>query len=133
MARVPRIFTALAALLAASSATPTAPSGPLAVRARAAAAQSSPIPTIMPEDTILDPTNKGTLRPEGKALQKKGDVFYSMNLPNFNSKIHLPEHVNPNEPISLFAMYYTLKIMDLMVEKTNEHIRKPKDESKPYA
>ena len=47
----------------------------------------------MPEDTIFDLTNKGTFRPKGKPLQKNGDVFYFMNLPNFNNKIHLLEHV----------------------------------------
>jgi hypothetical protein len=39
--------------------------------------------TTMPKDTIYDPTDKGTLRPNSPPLRTKGDVFIPMNLPNF--------------------------------------------------
>jgi hypothetical protein len=35
----------------------------------------------MPEDTVFDSTNKGTLRPNKDALYKKGDVFKPIKLP----------------------------------------------------
>jgi len=34
----------------------------------------------MPEDTVFDPTNKGTLRPNAKPLRKKGDTYYPIDL-----------------------------------------------------
>jgi hypothetical protein len=37
----------------------------------------------MPEDTVFDYTDKGTLRPNAKSLQKKGDTFQPMQLPDF--------------------------------------------------
>ena len=87
----------------------------------------------MPEETIFDPTDKGTLRPNAKPLRKKGDAFFPMNLPDFSWEITLPEEVSIDDPITLFTMYYPPKIIDLIVEKTNQHIRKPEDESCPYA
>ena len=78
----------------------------------------------MPEETIFDPTDKGTLRPNAKPLQKKGDTFQPMKLPDFSWEIILPEHVSPDDPITLFTIYYTPEIMDLIVEKTNGHLRK---------
>jgi hypothetical protein len=47
----------------------------------------------MPEDTIFDPTDKGTLCPNAKPLQTKRDAFYPMNLPDFGWEITLPEEV----------------------------------------
>jgi hypothetical protein len=40
--------------------------------------------TTMPEETIFDPTDKGTLRPNAKPLRVKGDAFYPMKLPDFS-------------------------------------------------
>jgi hypothetical protein len=37
----------------------------------------------MLEDTVFNPTNKGTLCPNTKPLQIKGNVFYLINLPDF--------------------------------------------------
>jgi hypothetical protein len=71
----------------------------------------------MPEETVFDPTDKGTLRPNTKLLRKKGAAFYLVQLPYFDSKIILPEHTSPDNPITLFTLYYTPEIMDLTVEK----------------
>jgi hypothetical protein len=87
----------------------------------------------MPDDTIFDPTDKGTLRPNEDPLHKKGDAFKPMQLPDFNWEIHLPDDAFPDDPITLFTMYYTTEIIDLIVEKTNNYVRKPEDESCPYA
>jgi len=37
----------------------------------------------MPEDTVFDSTDKGTLRPNENPLRKKGDTFKPMQLPDF--------------------------------------------------
>lgn len=76
----------------------------------------------MPEATISDPTDKGTLRPNAKALPEKGDVFIPMKLPDFNHQIRLPPHADPNDPISLFSLYYTLEIIDWMTGCTNSYV-----------
>jgi hypothetical protein len=75
----------------------------------------------MPEKTIFDPTDKGTLRHNAKPLCKKGDAFYLMKLPDFTWEITLPEDISPDDPIILFIMYYMPEIMDLIVEKTNDY------------
>jgi len=87
----------------------------------------------MPEDTVFDPTDKGTLRPNAKPLQSKGDAFYPINLPNFGWEITLPEDVSADDPITLFTMYYPPKIIDIIVKKTNEYQQKPQDKSRPRA
>ena len=79
----------------------------------------------MPEDTVFDPTDKGTLRPNAKPLQSKGDAFYPINLPDFGWEITLLEDVFVDDPITLFTMYYPPKIIDIIVERTNEYRRKP--------
>ena len=75
----------------------------------------------MPEDTVFDSTDKGTLRPNAKPLLKKGDAFKPMGLPNFGWEINLPNDVSPDDPITLFTMYYTPEIINLIVEKTNKY------------
>jgi hypothetical protein len=74
-----------------------------------------------PKDTVFNSTNKGTLRPDAKPLRVKGDAFYSMKLPDFGWEITLLENTSPDDPITLFAMYYMPKIIDIIVEKTNEY------------
>ena len=87
----------------------------------------------MPEDTVFDSTDKGTLRPNAKPIRKKGNAFKPMQLPNWDWQITLPENASPDDPITLFTMYYTPGIIDLIVKKTNEYARKPQDDSSPYA
>jgi hypothetical protein len=73
----------------------------------------------MPEETVFNPTHKGTLRPNAKPLRKKGNTFQPMKLPDYFSwEIALQEHVSPDDPITLFTLYYTPEIMDIIVEKT---------------
>jgi nitric oxide reductase large subunit len=55
-----------------------------------------------------------------------------MQLPQFGWEITLPEDVSPDNPITLFTIYYTPEIIDLIVEKTNGYMRKPQDKSCPY-
>jgi hypothetical protein len=53
----------------------------------------------MPEDTVFDSTDKGTLRPDEDPLRTKGDAFKPMQLPNWDLEIILPENVSPDDPI----------------------------------
>jgi Transposase IS4 len=87
----------------------------------------------MPDHTVFDPTDKGTLRPNEDPLRKQGESFKPMQLPNWGWEINLPDNVSPDDPITLFTMYYSPEIIDLIVESTNNYMRKPRDESRPYA
>jgi hypothetical protein len=87
----------------------------------------------MPEDTVFDSTNKGTLRPNEDPLRTKGEAFKPMQLPNWGWEIMLPENVSPDDPITLFTLYYTPEIIELIVKKTNEYQREPQDDSCPRA
>ena len=87
----------------------------------------------MPESTEYDPTDKGTLRPNAKPLRKAGDYFEPLQLPDWDWKIHLPEDASPDDLISLFSIYYTPEIINMIVDKTNEHTRQPADDSSLYA
>jgi hypothetical protein len=87
----------------------------------------------MPDATVFNSTNKGTLRPNKDPLRKQGSAFKPMQLLPFGWEITLPEDVSPDNPITLFTMYYTPEIIDLIVEKTNTYLRKPQDDSTPYA
>ena len=87
----------------------------------------------MPEDTVFDSTDKGTLWPNEDPLRNKGDAFKPMELPNQGWEITLPDDVSPDNPITLFTMYYTPEIIDLIVKKTNNYLREPQDDSCPRA
>jgi hypothetical protein len=87
----------------------------------------------MPNLTVFDSTDKGTLRPDEEPLESTGDKFVPMKLPHFDWEIHLPEDVSPDDPITLFTMYYTPKIMDMIVENTNNYARKSRNELAPRA
>ena len=86
----------------------------------------------MPESTKNDPTDRGTKRPNAPPLSKKGKVFKPIDLPDFSFDIDLPDDVSPDDPISLFEIYYTPEIIDKIVQHTNQYERTPKDPSKPY-
>ena len=81
----------------------------------------------MPEDTCFDPTDKGTLRPKVKPIRTKGESFEPMKLPNWGWEITLPENASPDDPITLFTLYYTPEIIDLIVQRTNNLEREAKD------
>jgi hypothetical protein len=75
----------------------------------------------MPKDTMYNSTNKGTLRPSKDVLQTQGGAFKPMKLPHWDWEIILPENACANDPITLFTLYYTLEIINLIVEKTNKY------------
>jgi hypothetical protein len=86
----------------------------------------------MPELTVFDSTDKGTLRPDEEPLESTGDEFVPMKLPYFGWEIHLLENTSPDDPITLFTMYYTPEIIDMIAENTNNYARRPKNESLAY-
>ena len=86
----------------------------------------------MPELTVFDSTDKGTLRPDKEPLESQGDEFVPMKLPHFDWEIHLPENVSLDDPITLFTMYYTIKIINMIVKNTNNYARRSRNESLPY-
>ena len=85
----------------------------------------------MPESTEYDPTDRGTLRPNAKPLIKRGTEFKPMILPDFDYEIELPEDTSPDDPITLFTMYYTLEMIDIIVRNTNSYIPEPEDSECP--
>ena len=86
----------------------------------------------MPELTVFDSTDKGTLRPDEEPLESTGDKFVPIKLPNFGWEIHLPENTSPDNPITLFTIYYTPEIMNMIVEYTNSYARRPRNKSLAY-
>ena len=87
----------------------------------------------MPDATVFDSTNKGTLRPNEDPLRKQGSAFKPMQLSQFGWEITLLDNISSDNPITLFTIYYILEIINLIVEKTNSHLREPQDNSCPHA
>ncbi len=75
----------------------------------------------MLELIIFDSTNRGTLRPDDEPLESTGDKFVPVKLPHLRWEIYLPENTSPNDPITLFTIYYTPEMMDMIVESTNNY------------
>jgi hypothetical protein len=69
----------------------------------------------MSEDTVADLTDQGTQRPNASLLQSKKDKFILINCPDFEFKITLLINVSTDNPITLFILYYTLKIIKSIV------------------
>ena len=76
----------------------------------------------MLEDIKSNLTDKGTLYFNAELMRTKQDAFYPIKLALFSQEIILLKHVSPDNLITLFIMYYTLEIIDIIVEKTNEHM-----------
>jgi hypothetical protein len=69
----------------------------------------------MLEDTVPDPTDQGTQRLNAPPLQEKEDKFIPLECPDFEAEITLFIDVSPDDPITLFTLYYTLEIIDQIV------------------
>jgi hypothetical protein len=69
----------------------------------------------MLEGTVPDFTDQGTQRPNAPPLQSKGDKFIPMDCPDFEFKITLLIDVSADNLITLFTLYYTLKIIESIV------------------
>ena len=77
----------------------------------------------MPKDTIEDPTNNGTLRPNKKPISKVGSGFEPINIENRDIEITLPKGVDIERLFSLFELYYIDSIIDLIVDAINYYNR----------
>jgi hypothetical protein len=80
----------------------------------------------MPKDTIFNSIDKCTSRPNAKPLRAKGDVFKPMKLLNFAWEITLLKNTSPDDPITLFTMYYTPEIINIILKKANNYLYKEK-------
>ena len=54
-----------------------------------------------------------------------------MILPDFNYKIQLSEDASPDDSITLFTIYYTPEMIDIIVQNTNSYIQKSEDPECP--
>jgi hypothetical protein len=70
-------------------------------------------------DVQPDPTDTGTLRPKRKPLQKTGDNFIPMDVPDFLSKVMLPPGIAPLDALGIFELFLPDPILDIIVENTN--------------
>jgi hypothetical protein len=73
----------------------------------------------MLKETVFDLIDKRTLRPNAKPLWKKGDMFYYINLPDFSWEITFLKEAFADDLITLFIIYYSFEIIDLIIKKTN--------------
>jgi hypothetical protein len=87
----------------------------------------------MLENTVPDPTDQRTQRLNAPPLQKKGDKFISLECPDFEAKITLLIDVSPDNPITLFTLYYTPEIIDQIVRHTNNAPQTAQDPTRPHA
>ena len=85
----------------------------------------------MIEGTEPDPTDRGTQRPNVAPLQEKGTKFIPFECPDFEFEITLPTDTSPDDPITLFTLYYTPEIIQSIAYHTNNVRREAQDPSKP--
>ena len=87
----------------------------------------------MLEGTEPDPTDRRTQRLITKPLRKKGDKFISLECPDFEFEITLLTDTSPDDPITLFTLYYNSEIIESIVCHANNVQRKAQDPSKSNA
>lgn len=66
-----------------------------------------------------DPTDIGALRLKRKPLQKAGNKFIPMDIPEFLSYVILPSRVTPLDALGIFSLFVPDRILDIIVESTN--------------
>jgi hypothetical protein len=69
----------------------------------------------MLEGTVPDLTDQGTQRLNASLLQSKRDKFIFIDCPDFEFKITFFINVFADNLITLFILYYTFKIIELIV------------------
>jgi hypothetical protein len=75
----------------------------------------------MPKDVINNLTDRGTKRPNAKLIITTAHKFFLIYLPDFDFKITFFNNVSSDDLISLFTMYYTLEIVEQIVQYTNNY------------
>jgi hypothetical protein len=69
----------------------------------------------MRENIENDLINSATKRPNSPLFQKSGSYFIPMELDDFGYEITLPDYISPDDPISLFTLYYTPELVKKIV------------------
>jgi hypothetical protein len=87
----------------------------------------------MPETTETNPIDPGTRQPKAQPLTAKGDHFKPMKLLDFSPEIYLLDYISPEDPISLFIMYYPPAIIEYIVQITNLNPQEPRNPEYPHA
>ena len=65
----------------------------------------------MPEDIKYNLIDKRTLRPKAPLIINRGSYYEPMEISDLEVEICLLEHVSPNDPITIFTLYYSLEII----------------------
>jgi hypothetical protein len=74
-------------------------------------------------EVVADPTDDGTLRPN-IAPEPTGGYFEPLFCPKFPSQRTLPPHVETNSPFAIWSLFFTPKIMEMIVNATNIRARR---------
>jgi hypothetical protein len=69
-------------------------------------------------DIQSDPTDTGTLRPKRKPLQKTGDAFVPISVPEFSSKVMLLLGITSLNALGIFELFRPNPILDIIIETT---------------
>ena len=85
----------------------------------------------MPAHVQNDPTDPATKRPDSPLLESVGSEFIRVEIDEFGYVIQLPESSSPDDPISIFDLYYSPEIVDQIVRYINQFVREPQVPGKP--
>ena len=77
-----------------------------------------------------DPIDPATKRPNSPPLESVGSEFIPVKIDDFEYTIQLPEDVSCDDPISIFDLYYSPRIIDQLVQYINQFVREPEDPGK---
>ena len=72
-----------------------------------------------------DPTDPTTKRLDSPPLERAGSEFNRVQINQFGYTIQLPESSSPDDPITIFDLYYSPEIIDKLVLYINQFVRKP--------
>lgn len=73
------------------------------------------------KETIADPTDPGTLRPDLPPATKIGTKFEPMDHPSFAPKIDLPSYVLPGDAFALWSQFFSREQLQIIVDNTNAY------------
>jgi hypothetical protein len=81
----------------------------------------------MPEiDVVADSTDPGTLRPNLVPETRTGDHFEALDCPEFEPRTNLPPDLQKDDVFGIWSLFFTLDIMQLIVDTTNQKARNRK-------
>jgi hypothetical protein len=86
----------------------------------------------MPEGVQPDPILDGTLRPKAAPIQEGSGPFVPFPCPDFQPQIHLPLSIDSRDAYTIFSLFFTNHILQVIVDSTNRNVKAPK-EPKPHA